>query len=56
MNPEVIVSLIALTGFLILALSGLKRRGISIRTGASLAVLWITIFTVVALTIGLIVE
>lgn len=54
MTPEVVVSLVALTGFLILAISGLKGRGISMRTGTSLAALWILIFTVTALVIGLI--
>jgi phosphate/sulfate permease len=56
MNSEVVVSLIALAGFLILALSGLKERGISLRSGTSMAVLWVLILGVVALVIGLMIR
>lgn len=55
MTPEVFVSLVALAGFLILALSGLRGRGLSMRIGTSLAMLWILIFTVAALVIGLVI-
>lgn len=49
MNEYAIVSLIALAGFLILALSALRGRQIDFRKGAWLIGAWALIFAVVAL-------
>lgn len=49
MNEYTIISLIALSGFLILALSALRGRQIDFRRGVWLVVVWVVIFAVVAL-------
>lgn len=56
MNEYAVISLIALGGFLILALYGLKGRGISLQAGAGMAALWVSIFAVVALLISLLLQ
>ncbi|WP_228243860.1 hypothetical protein [Porphyrobacter sp. GA68] len=49
MNEYAIVSLVALGGFLILALSALRARQMDFKRGAILAGAWIVIFAVVAI-------
>ena len=44
MNEHVLVSLIALSGFLVLALSALRSRQLNFAGGAKLAAIWISIF------------
>lgn len=49
MNEYAIVSLVALGGFLILALSALRHRQMDFKKVATLAGAWIVIFAVVAI-------
>lgn len=49
MNEYAIVSLVALGGFLILALSALRGRQMDFKKVATLAGAWIVIFAVVAI-------
>lgn len=56
MNEHTIVSLIALTGFLILVVSALGSRRLSFKQVALLAGGWVAIFAVVTLFIGMIAE
>ena len=54
MNEVQIVSLVALLGWLILAMSGLRAQSIGIKRGIFMAGLWAGIFAIVILFIDII--
>lgn len=56
MNEHVIVALVALTGFLILAVSGIRSRRLSWKSAGIMAAGWLAIFAAATLFIGLIAE